>query len=66
MSRSAGILFFGPPGCGKTRWAQAIAGELEQEVRLLGPSDLRGPFIGWGQIQIREQFDWLAEASPGC
>ena len=58
--RSTGILFFGPPGCGKSRWAQAIAGELEQEIRLLGPSDLRGPFIGWGQIQIREQFDWLA------
>jgi hypothetical protein len=61
ISRSSGILFFGPPGCGKTRWAQAIAGELEQEVRLLGPSDLRGAFIGWGQIMIREQFDWLAE-----
>ena len=61
MSRSSGILFLGPPGCGKTRWAQAIAGELEQEVRLLGPSDLRGPFIGWGQIKIRGQFDWLAE-----
>ncbi len=61
LSRSSGILFFGPPGCGKTRWARAIAGELEQEVRLLGPSDLRGPFIGWGQVKIREQFDWLAE-----
>ncbi len=61
LSRSSGILFFGPPGCGKTRWAQAIADELEQEVRLLGPSDLRGAFLGWGQIKIREQFDWLAE-----
>ncbi len=55
------MLFFGPPGCGKSRWARAIAGELEQEVRLLAPSDLRGPYIGWGQIMIREQFDWLAE-----
>jgi DNA polymerase III delta prime subunit len=60
-SRSSGILFFGPPGCGKSRWARAIAGELEQEVRLLAPSDLRGPYLGWGQIMIREQFDWLAE-----
>ena len=60
-SRSSGILFFGPPGCGKSRWARAIAGELEQEVRLLAPSDLRGPYVGWGQIMIREQFDWLAE-----
>jgi hypothetical protein len=60
-SRSSGVLFFGPPGCGKSRWAKAIAGELSQEVRLLAPSDLRGPYIGWGQIMIREQFDWLAE-----
>ena len=48
-SRSSGVLFFGPPGCGKSRWARAIAGELEQEVRLLAPSDLRGRYIGWGQ-----------------
>jgi AAA+ superfamily predicted ATPase len=60
-SRSSGVLFFGPPGCGKSRWAMAIAGELEQEVRLLAPSDLTGPYIGWGQILIREQFNWLAE-----
>ena len=59
-SRSSGLLFFGPPGCGKSRLARAIAGELEQEVRLLGPSDLRGPYVGWGQIKIREQFDWVA------
>jgi hypothetical protein len=60
-SRSSGILFFGPPSCGKSRLARAIAGELEQEVRLLGPSDLRGAYVGWGQILIREQFDWVAE-----
>ncbi len=60
-SRSSGILLFGPHGCGKSLWARAIAGQLEQEVRLLGPSDLSGPYLGWGQIKIREQFDWLAE-----
>ncbi len=61
LSRSSGILFFGPPGCGKSRLARAIAGELEKEVRLLSPSDLRGAYVGWGQIMIREQFDWVAE-----
>ena len=46
----------------KSRWARAIAGELQQEVRLLAPSGLAGGiYVGWGQIMIREQFDWLAE-----
>ncbi|NTX34810.1 ATP-binding protein [Myxococcus sp. CA033] len=61
VSRASGILFFGPPGCGKSLLARAIAGELEQEVRLLSPSDLRGPYLGWGQRMIREQFDWVVE-----
>ena len=30
VSRSTGVLFFGPPGCGKSRWALVIAGELER------------------------------------
>ncbi|NRD44237.1 AAA family ATPase [Corallococcus exiguus] len=61
VSRASGILFFGPPGCGKSLLARAIAGELEQEVRLLSPSDLRGPYVGWGNLMIREQFDWVVE-----
>lgn len=61
ISRSPGILLFGPPGCGKSRWARAIAGELGQEVRLLAPSDLRGEYVGWGQIRVREHFAWARE-----
>jgi DNA polymerase III delta prime subunit len=63
-SRAGGILFFGPPGCGKSRLARAIAGELGHNQRLIGPSDLRGAYVGWGAIMIREQFDWLL-GDPG-
>jgi SpoVK/Ycf46/Vps4 family AAA+-type ATPase len=60
-SRSAGILFYGPPGCGKSRIARAICGTLGHEVRLRGPADFKGLYIGWGQHLVREQFEWLLE-----
>jgi len=28
---------------------------------MLGPADLKGLYIGWGQHLVREQFDWLFE-----
>lgn len=61
-SRSGAVLMFGPPGCGKSHLARAMCGELENEARMLGPADLKGLFIGWGAILVREQFDWLLEA----
>lgn len=63
-SRSGGILLFGPPGCGKTRIAQAICGELGHDFRSIAPSDVRGIFVGWGQVMLRDQFEWLF-ADPG-
>ena len=56
-SSSSGCRAAASPG-----WPGRSPGELDQEVRLLGPSDLRGAFIGWGQAMIREQFDWVAES----
>lgn len=60
-SRAAGILFYGPPGCGKSRIARAICGELGHEVHLRGPADFKGLYLGWGQHLVREEFAWLFE-----
>jgi SpoVK/Ycf46/Vps4 family AAA+-type ATPase len=61
-SRSGAVLMFGPPGCGKSHVARAMCGELDHEARMLAPSDLKGLYIGWGTVLVREQFDWLLEA----
>lgn len=41
LDESGGILLFGPPGCGKTFWAQKISKELNYELMLI-PRSLFG------------------------
>ncbi len=56
-SLSASILLFGPPGCGKTQLAKAIAGEAEAAFLSIGPSDILSKFVGESEAAIRSCFD---------
>ena len=56
-SLSASILLFGPPGCGKTQLAKAIAGEAEAAFLPVGPSDIMSKFVGESEASIRSVFD---------
>lgn len=56
-SFSASILLFGPPGCGKTQLAKAIAGEAEAAFLSAGPSDIMSKFVGESEAAIRSLFD---------
>jgi len=56
-SQSASILLFGPPGCGKTQLAKAIAGEAEAAFLPVGPSDIMSKFVGESEASIRSVFD---------
>jgi SpoVK/Ycf46/Vps4 family AAA+-type ATPase len=45
-SMPASILLFGPPGCGKTQLARALAGEAQAAFLPVAPSDVYSKFVG--------------------
>lgn len=52
-----GILFMGPPGCGKTLMARAIAGEAGVTVIVINGSDFIDKYVGQGARKVRELFE---------
>jgi ribosome biogenesis ATPase len=61
----AGVLFFGPPGCGKTLLAKAIANESGANfISVKGP-ELLNMFVGESESRVRQVFA-RARASAPC
>lgn len=52
----ASILLHGPPGCGKTKLAKAVAGEAQAAFISVGPSDILSKFVGESESAIRGLF----------
>ena len=52
----ASILLHGPPGCGKTKLAKAVAGEAQAAFISVGPSDILSKFVGESEASIRGLF----------
>ena len=48
---------YGPPGCGKTQLAKAVAGEAQAAFLSVGPSDILSKFVGESEQSIRNLFD---------
>ena len=64
MSPSRGVLFYGPPGCGKTLLAKAIANEAQANfLSVKGPELLNAQF-GGSEQNVRELFDKARAAAP--
>jgi AAA+ superfamily predicted ATPase len=59
-----GILFYGPPGCGKTYIARQLAEELGYFFQDVKPSDVASRFIHDTVVRIREMFDLALEKAP--
>ncbi|HIA39956.1 MAG TPA: AAA family ATPase [Candidatus Poseidoniales archaeon] len=59
-----GVLLVGPPGCGKTMIAKAVAAQTSATfIRLVG-SELAQKYIGEGGRMVRELFALAKEKSP--
>jgi len=64
MSPSKGVLFYGPPGCGKTLLAKAIANECQANfISIKGP-ELLTMWFGESEANVRELFDKARGAAP--
>uniref|UniRef100_A0A7S2KIG8 AAA+ ATPase domain-containing protein n=1 Tax=Leptocylindrus danicus TaxID=163516 RepID=A0A7S2KIG8_9STRA len=64
MMASRGVLFYGPPGCGKTLMAKAIANECGANfISVKGP-ELLNAWFGGSEANVRELFDKARAASP--
>jgi len=59
-----GILFYGPPGCGKTFIAKAAAGECKASFLTLKVSDILGKYVGESEKNIKAAFKAAEQYAP--
>uniref|UniRef100_UPI00358EC5A0 transitional endoplasmic reticulum ATPase-like n=1 Tax=Myxine glutinosa TaxID=7769 RepID=UPI00358EC5A0 len=64
MTPSKGVLFYGPPGCGKTLLAKAIAKECQANfISIKGP-ELLTMWFGESEANVRDVFNKARQAAP--
>ena len=64
MQPSKGVLFYGPPGCGKTLLAKAVANECSANfISIKGP-ELLTMWFGESEANVRDVFDKARSAAP--
>ncbi len=59
-----GVLLVGPPGCGKTLIAKAVAGEASVPFYSISGSEFVEMFVGVGASRVRDLFDQAKRNTP--
>jgi len=60
-----GILLYGPPGCGKTHFAKATAGEIDARFLAVGIHEVLDMWIGQSERNLHDVFE-LARTNRPC
>lgn len=61
MKPSGKVIFFGPPGCGKTLAAEVIAFELDRSLAIVRLDALVSSFLGETAANLRKVFEFIAK-----
>jgi SpoVK/Ycf46/Vps4 family AAA+-type ATPase len=59
-----GLLLYGPPGCGKTFIARAVAGELGARFVSVGLADVLDMWLGQSERNLHELFEQARRSAP--
>ena len=64
LSLKGGLLLYGPPGCGKTYIAKAIAGELQAKFISVALTDVLDMYVGESERKLFEIFEYARRSAP--
>src|SRR2546425_2188773 len=59
-----GVFLYGPPGCGKTLLAKAVANESDANFYVISGPEIMSKFYGESEARLREIFQKAQESAP--